>query len=152
MARQLKDRFDAEADALGARPVRTTIRWGIVALTVAVVLILVAGVVSFGLRWLNAGAEVAGSANVKGQYAAVIEDWNALEAAAANSCGAVDAGSEEGATFLEDPAFAYKAQYRHIAVDFSRRQQNIFEAEIVGPSGYPRMAPRLAEMEAQVCG
>jgi hypothetical protein len=124
------------------------LKWG--AAAIAVVVLVVA--VSFGFRWLGAATEVAGPDNVRQQFGAVIEDWNAMEAAAANVCGASNSeGSRQGTTFLEDPAFAYKAQYRRIAVDYNRRQANIFEAKVVGPGGYPRVAPTLAEMQARVC-
>ena len=147
------DRFDREADRWERRPVGTSIRWGVATIVVVVALILVGGVAHFALGWLGAVADVAGPRNVKAQYAAVIEDWNAMEAAAANACGATDApASRQGPTFLEDPAFAYKAKYRSITVDYNRRQANIFEAKEVGPGGYPPRAPALSVMEARVCG
>lgn len=146
------DRFDREGERWERRPVGTSIRWGLAALAVIVVLALAGGVAHFALGWLGAAAEVAGPRNVKAQYAAVIEDWNALEAAAENACGATDApGGPRSAMLLEDPAFAYKAQYRRIAVDFNRRQANIFEAEVVGPSGYPKRAPVVEAMQRRVC-
>lgn len=126
---------------------RGLFKWGAIGLALIVLLM----VVGFGLSWLGAAGEVAGPNNVRSQYAGVIGDWNALEAAAENACGAADQNSQAGPTLLEDPALAYKAQYRHIAVDFNRRQQNIFEAKAVGPSGYPPSAPTLTEMEARVC-
>lgn len=43
------------------------------------------------------------------------------------------------------------AQYRKIAIDYNRRQANLFEAEKVGPPGYPKQAPTLTQMQAKVC-
>lgn len=122
----------------------------LVALFVVIGLISLVG--HFALGWFNKAADVAGPENVSTQYAKVIEDWNSLEAEAINACGAEDVASQSGdPTLLEDPAFAYKAQFRRTAVDFNRRQQNIFEAKIVGPSGYPQTAPSLEVMQAKVC-
>lgn len=126
-------------------------RWGAGALVLLMALVIVAGLLRFAFGWLGAAGEVAGPGNVKTQYSAVIEGWNALEAAAANACGASADAGEQGPTFLEDPAFAYQAQYRRIAIDYNRRQANIFEARLVGPKGYPASAPSLAEMQRRVC-
>lgn len=145
-------RLDREADRFEQKPVGTTIRWGIVLIFVCTVLIVVGGVAHFALGWLGAAADVAGPDNVKTQYATVIEDWNAMEVAAQNACAAENTpDSKQGPTFLEDPSFAYAAQYRHITVDYNRRQNNLFEAKVVGPGGYPRVAPSLEEMQTEVC-
>lgn len=122
----------------------------IIALFVVISIIALVGY--FALGWFNKAAEVAGPENVSSQYEAVIGDWNAMEAAAVNACAAENSAKQENdPTLLEDPSFAYQAKYRQIAVDFNRRQQNIFEAKAVGPSGYPRTAPSLGEMQTKVC-
>jgi hypothetical protein len=149
-----EDRAEREADRFGDRPVRTGIRWGLGVIAVVVVLAVVIGVIGWIGNWFNTAAEVAGPENVKAQYHAVIEDWNAMEAAAENACGAENSkGSRQSPTLLEDPALAYKAKYRQIVVDYNRRQANIFEAKVVGPSfnEYPQRAPTLTEMQARVC-
>lgn len=148
----LDRRLQREADRFGERPARTTMRWGLVATGVVVVLVIVIGAASFGLGWIGAGKDVVSPTNVKAQYAAVIEGFEAMQAAAANACQARTAAREDGdPTLVESPALAYEAQYRRIAVDYNRRQANIFEAKAVGPKGYPREAPSLAAMQAEVC-
>lgn len=127
-------------------PLRSSIRWGVGAAAVIGVLILVAIVLSFVLGWIGKAAEVAGPENVSTQYHQVIQDWNAMEAAAGNYCSAKNSKpGPNSPELVEDPAFAYAAQYRHITVDYNERQNNIFEAGVVGPSGYPRQAPSLDE-------
>lgn len=150
-------RIDDEADRFEQRPVRTGLKWWVVIVALVTAMVVVAGVAGFALNWLGAATDVVSPTNVKEQYAAVIEDWNALEASAENACGAEDAAhSQQGPTLVEDPALAYKAKYRSIAVDYNRRETNIFEANLVGPSNCgardcPRLAPNLSEMQAQVC-
>lgn len=144
-----EDRWEERANRWADRFTNHPVLWSALAI-IGVVLFI--GVVGWAGGWINAAKEVVSPANVKEQYARVIEDYKAMEVAASNACGAEDSkGSRQGPTFLEDPAFAYKAQYRHITVDYNRRQNNIFEAGVVGPSGYPRNAPTLEEMQAEVC-
>lgn len=128
------------------KPTRSTLKVGLWVLGVCAVLALVIIPLSFVLGWLGKAAEVAGPENVSTQYATVIEDWNAMQAAAGNYCSAKNSKTDENSpTLVEDPAFAYAAQYRHITVDYNRRMNNIFEGGVVGPSGYPKTAPSLEE-------
>ncbi len=145
-------RVSHEADRLADRPVRTAIRWGLGILAVVAVLTLAVGAVGFVGGWFNAGKDIVSPTNVKAQYAAVIEDWEAMQAAAANACQARTAARADGdPTLVESPALAYEAQYRRIAVDYNRRRANLFEAKIVGPKGYPSRAPTLRQVQQEVC-
>lgn len=154
---RLDDRLEREGEALGARPVGTSIRWGLAVLAIVVVLAIAGGIAHFALGWLGAAGDVVGPGNVKTQYAAVIGDWQALEQEAANACAAKNAAANGSSpTLLEDPAFAYAAKYRSTAADYNRRMANVFEAGLVGPSncgdvGCPRLAPTLATMQQRVC-
>lgn len=122
----------------------------IIGLFLVIGLLGLAGHFVFG--WFGKAASVAGPENVSTQYHEVIVDWNGMQQAAINACGATSSAKQTGdPTLLEDPAFAYKALYRKIVVDYNTRQNNIFEAKLVGPSGYPRVAPSLEAMQAQVC-
>ncbi|HTU15661.1 MAG TPA: hypothetical protein VMF31_10710 [Solirubrobacterales bacterium] len=119
------------------------------AIGVFLVVFLGLSALGFGLSWFNTGKDIVSPENVKTQYAAVIEGYESLEATAANACAAT--GAETDNTLLEDPEFAYAAQYRKVAIDYNRRTANVFEAGKVGPPGYPDRAPALAEMQAKVC-
>lgn len=131
---------------------RHPVRTGLLIAGSAFALLVILAVLGFALGWVNKAAQVAGPENVSSQYHYVIEDYNALEAAAGNYCAAKNSKpSANSPELVEDPAFAYAAQYRHITVDYDERQNNIFEAGVVGPSGYPRNAPTLDEMTRQVC-
>ncbi len=149
---------DREISKFEAHPFWSGFKWLLGIVGIIMVIAVVGGIGHFVLGWFNAGAEIVSPANVKEQYGRVIEDWNSLEAAAQNACGAEDAAKHGnvGPTLLEDPALAYKAKYRQIAVDYNRRQTNIFEAKLVGPSNCgaqdcPRLAPTLGEMQKKVC-
>lgn len=148
----LNSRVEGWGTQFGAHPVRFAFKalaW--LALFVAVI-VIVGGVIGLALGWFNAGKDVVGPANVKAQYRAVIEDWQGMEAAAANACEAAKQARESGdPTLVENPALAYDAQYRRIVVDYNRRWANIFEAKAVGPNGYPSVAPTLKRMEGRVC-
>lgn len=149
MTRPNEDIWLDRGEKWGGRFTRHPVLWTI---AIVVALFLAANSLGFFGSWFNAGREIVSPANVKTQYHAVITDWNAMEVAAENACNASNSGNgEQGPTLLEDPAFAYKAQYRHVTVDYNTRQNNIFEAEQVGPSGYPRVAPNLSQMQRRVC-
>lgn len=108
----------------------------------------------------NEAKRVVGVENVKEQNTAIIEDWESMEAAAANACGAKTAAKESGDPVLvEDPALAYKATYRRIRVDYNRRMANLYEAQAVrglplphNLKSYPKIAPTVEEKMAEVCG
>lgn len=143
---------DRHAGALADRPKRTLAKWFGGFLAVLLVLTIGFGALSWVLSWGGEAKRVTGVENVREQYATVIEDWQAMEAAAANACQAKDAAREQGdPTIVESPSLAYDSQYRRIVVDYNRRQANLFEARLVGPKGYPRVAPTLAVMQARVC-
>lgn len=145
-----EEKWDRRLDYAEEHPTRSVFKVAGWLALIMVALIIAFSVGRFAFGWFGATADIFGPANVKAQYAAVIEDWNAMEAAAENACAAKDV-SRQGPTFLEDPAFAYKAKYRQIAVDYNRRQANFFEAKEVGPSGYASRALTLPAMEARVC-
>lgn len=145
--------WDERGSKWGGRFTRHPFGWSLIVL---IGIVAVMGSLSFIFGWINTAADVASPRNVTTQYAAVIEDWNGLEAAAENACNASSARTEQGPTLLEDPALAYKAKYRQIAVDYNRRQTNIFEAGLVGPDNCGAeqcrdLAPTLAEMQRRVC-
>jgi hypothetical protein len=149
VTRSNEDIWADRGEKWGDRLTRHPIGWGVAAV---VGIVLLVGALNFAFGWIGAATSVVEPANVKAQYRAVITDWNAMEVAAENACGAENSGNnEQGPTLLEDPAFAYKAQYRHITVDYNARQNNLFEAERVGPGGYPKRAPSLPDMQARVC-
>lgn len=93
--------------------------------------------------WFSEGQRVTGPANVSAQYGAVIDDWQSLITEAQNACDVTVKTNSDSPTFVEDPALAYKAQFRNTRTDYNRRMQNIFEAKLVGPRGYPRTVPVL---------
>lgn len=148
---RLDDRYQSEEDRFAAHPIGSSIRWGVALIVIVIVLGFVFTIGHFALGWFNKAAEVAGPQNVSAQYQAVIGDWNAMQAEAANYCSVKDEKSPPGTIIAEGPSFAYAAKYRQTAIDFNTRQQDIFEAKAVGPSGYPQTAPTLDEMTAQVC-
>lgn len=143
--------WNDRADRFEERPVRTGFRWGVITAAIVALIIFVGGVGKFVFGWGSAAVNVVSPANVTAQYQAIIEGYESLEAAAANACDAERSG-QASSTLIEDPAFAYAAQYRKIAVSYNRRQANIFEARKVGPKGYPKKAPTLKEMQAEICG
>lgn len=149
---RVEDKLVNQADKFSKNPVKQTFKVALIILAIVVGLSVVGGTLGFIGGWFNKAAEVAGPANVSSQYKAVINDYKAMEAAAMNACNIVNTKSEDADPMLvEDPAFAYNAQYRRIAVDYNTRQNNIFQAKLVGPKGYPRNAPSLEAMKAKVC-
>lgn len=121
---------------------QTPLGLGLKILAIIVALGIVFSIIGWFGGWFNEAKRVTSPNNVRNQYATVIGDWQALISEAQNACSAVRAArSDDDPTFVEDPALAYEAKYRSTRNDYNRRQQNIFEAGLVGPRGYPRTVP-----------
>ena len=154
-----EERADRAYTSATDHPVRTGLKWlgGLIA--AVLVLSLIFGAVSWIGSWGDEAKRVTSPANVREQNTQIIEDWEAMTAAAENACDAKTAAKKEGdPTLVEDPTLAYKATYRRIRVDYNRRMANLYEAQAVRnlplPSNlrsYPKIAPALNEMMSEVC-
>jgi hypothetical protein len=119
----------------------------VVGWTAAVIVVLfivnaIGGFVNFGAEAVHETQRVLSVKNIREQRTAIIEDWQQLLVATGNACEAVNAKPDENApTLVENPAMAYAATARRARTDYNRRQHNLFEAEKVGPPGYPRTVP-----------
>lgn len=144
------ERYEKASSDFERRPVRTGMKWFIGISALCGVLVLIVGLFGLVGGWINAGGDIISAENKKTQNRALYEGWEALQAAAINACAAENAPDTES-TLIEDPAFAYAAQYRRIAVEYNRRWNDIFEAKIVGPRDIPQEAPSLKELQARLC-
>ena len=118
------------------------LRWGRIIATVlgiVIALTVVFGILGLANDWFNEGRRIVGPENVSAQHRAIIGDYEGMISAAQNACNAEDGAkrSQDDPTFVEDPAAAYAASFYRIREDYQRRQKNLFEAKLVGPSGYP---------------
>lgn len=93
--------------------------------------------------YVEKGKKVVGADNMEDQYNRVITDYNSLQTSADNACAAQgdEKKDDSDPVLVEGPALAYAATYRKIWVDYNTRMNNIFEAGLVGPPGYPRRIP-----------
>lgn len=149
---RLDDRLNREGERFERSPFLSLFKWAAILVAVLLVIGAIFGVGSFVSRWVGTGAEIVGPTNVKEQHRLVIGEWEALQQEAANACAARTAPQNaQSPSFLEDPAFAYAAKYRDTRAGYNRRMNNLFEAGIVAPSGYPKIAPTLEEMQRRVC-
>lgn len=153
---RLEDRVNAwgerQAGNLADHPKRTIGKYLAIFIGVILVLSIIGGILHFAGVWGNEAKRVVSPENVTQQYDAVITDWQGLQVAADNACNAQDAAKQDGDPVLvEDPAQAYKATYLKIQADYNQRQQNIFKANKVGPSGYPKTAPVVPARGADWC-
>lgn len=102
---------------------------------------LVFGIIGFTQGWFRAATDIVSPDNVKRQHAQVIGKYEDLIAAADNTCTVQEAGESEvtdrSATFVESPTLAYEATFRSIVADYNASVDNLFEAGIVAPPGYP---------------
>lgn len=143
---------DRTAGNLADHPKRTLAKWGMVFFTVVIVLGIIGSIFGYVHSWGNEAARVVSPVNVTEQFDAVITDWQDMQAAADNACNAQTAAKRTSdPVMVEDPALAYAATYRRIAVDYNARQQNIFKAGKVGPPGYPKTAP-VVPAQGDWCG
>lgn len=125
-----------------------TFRWGLIAVLTIVIIILL-GVVgracTVGGGYADEAQRVISVPNVKEQKTTLINLYNSAQTAADNACNAGQMAKDDNSpTLVEDPALAYKATYRKIIVEYNRRQDNLFEARVVGPQGYPKRIPDVA--------
>lgn len=150
-----EERGDKLYSDLTYKPKRTVAKWFFWTLGVVLAISLLFGAIRWIGSWGSEAARVTGVENTREQYQALIGGYENLKAAAINSCNAGDGEvSDAGPTLLEDPTVAYAATYNRIAADYNRRFANWFEAGgllVDLPSEYPREAPTLEEMQAQVC-
>lgn len=143
------DRVERYADRFEDRPFRTAFGWLLKGLLILAVLMVVVGgflrVTGFLGLWADEATRVVSPANVREQHTLIAQDWQELRAAADKVCqaGASQTGGENDPTFLEDPLVAMKSVYYTARSDYNRRMNNLFEARIVAPSGYPRYVPEL---------
>lgn len=110
------------------------------ALTVAALALAGAAMTGCGVinSWVGKGTEMVSAPHVTEMHELVITHYNALIASSENACNAVTvAGNGRSATLVEDPAMAYAATYRAITADYSSALENVFEAGLVGPPGFP---------------
>lgn len=143
--------FDRRARSLAnsRHPVLKVCGWIAVIVVACIAISIVSGVINFGSSYVQAGKQIISVQNVKAQRTALIGDWQALLNATGNACDAINSKQNSNSpTLVEDPAFAYAATVRNIRADYNRRQHNLFEAEVVGPPGYPRTVPDQALMDS----
>lgn len=156
---RLERRAEREAGSLADRPGRTVVKWLIALAVLVLVSSAIFGVVSWISSWGGEAKRLTGPEHSREQVTAVLQDWNELQASAGNVCQAGEGrGGASDPTLIEHPEFAYAAQYRRIAADYSRRMSNFFEAAVTRKlpipdsiGNLPRSAPSLTQMERRVC-
>jgi hypothetical protein len=142
-----------------AHPFRVGLKWLLTAVVMIAIVVAVIAGISWVFGWGNEAGRITGPGNVREQNTAIIDDYEAMDAAAANACEAKTASNgSDDPTLVEDPALAYKATYRRIRVDYNRRMANLYEAQAVRnlplPSNlrsYPRRAPALEQKMKEAC-
>lgn len=148
-------RFDEKTESAWNHPVKAF--FAVVGVVLAVAAVF--AVIGLAAGWFSGTANLASFEHSKTQTTAVLDDWTRMEATAGNVCGITEgARSDDDPTLVEDPSFAYSATYRSIKADYDRRMNNLFEAAVTRQlplpaaiRGYPKIAPTLKEMQAQVC-
>lgn len=150
--RNLEERSRRLGNAALDHPYRTGTKALVAIVALVVIVALISDIGHWAFGWFNGAAEVTGFQNTKQQYGIIISDYEGLKAAARNACRAEDAAKANGSpTLVEDPAMAYEATYERIAVDYNTHENDVFQGGLVGPGGYPKHAPSLEAMQAQVC-
>jgi len=104
---------------------------------------IVVGVAGFVGRWWDRGVEVVSPENVTEQHRGIIQQWESMKVSASNACSAVQQseGNSKSPTMVEDVTLAYAATFRNSVAEYQRRMDNLFEAKIVAPPGYPTDVP-----------
>ena len=157
-----EERADRAYTNVTDRPGRTLTKWFLIALALILALSILGGIIAYVGSWGEEAKRVTSPENVRDQNTEIIRDWEAMESTAKIACRAKAAGTsekEEGdPTILEDPSVAYESNYETPRQDYDRRMANLYEAQAVRglplPSNlrsYPKVAPTLEEMQAQVC-
>lgn len=102
-----------------------------------------ASALGLALGWFERGVQVVSPQNVTEQHRGIIQQWEAMKVSASNACSAVEQseGNSKSPTMVEDVTLAYAATFRNSVAEYQRRMDNLFEAKIVAPSGYPSDVP-----------
>jgi hypothetical protein len=127
-------------------------------IVVASLLVVVAAVGLWVVRWLMVPADVASPENVKKQWASIYQHLEALDATAQQICSAEravasanSASQAEEATQRRSQLMAYEQNYARIQGEYNAKLRNAFEAKHVKPSDVPDKAPALADVKTRVC-
>lgn len=116
------------------------------ALGIFVVIGIIFAIIGFFGGWGQKALDTVSAQHVSEQYGEVIRNWNGLTTAADNACSAAQAETDsDSPTFVEAPGQAYIATYRNLRTEYNSAWQNIFDAKLVGPAGYPHEVPNYPE-------
>lgn len=153
MADRRDDIWEGRADRaysdLTYKPKRTLAKWAVGIGLVLIFIALIAGIGKFACGWGNEAARIAGPQNTREQFTALYDLYENMQATAGNVCDVKNSeASVNSPVIIEDPEFAYAAQYRRIEAEYNRRMENEFEAEwlLIHPDGLPHRAPSLDDM------
>ena len=143
--------WDERADRFERKPISTSLRWTFIGVGLVVIAFIVITVLGFAGGWGVKAVSVVSPENVSKQYSVVIKTWEALETTASNACQAAGPAdtSSNAPTLVESPSFAYSATYRNVRAKYNAAQENVFEAKLVGPAGYPKSVPDFAEAQGK---
>lgn len=155
-----QDRGDKAYTKFTNNPWRTGFKWLLIFLAVVIAISVLFAVIGWIGSWGDEAKRVTSPQNVREQNTRIIDDWEGMQAAGMNVCNVQSSAAkgETDPTLIEDPALAYKAQYRRIRVDYNRRMANLYEAQAVRsiplPSNlrsYPEVAPTVEEFTSTAC-
>ncbi|MEX1113223.1 MAG: hypothetical protein WD603_01055 [Patescibacteria group bacterium] len=134
---------ERQAGNLADRPGRTLFKWFVSLLALVLAIGLLGQAIGFISLWGGEAQRITGPDNVRDQHTAIIGTWEDMISAAETACQVGDGGERTSVdpTLVEDTAIAYSSTFRNIRAEYNRRQQNLFEARLVGPKGYPRTVP-----------
>lgn len=148
---RLEDRIDHGAGNWADKPARTTVKWGLVAVAIFVVISVVGGFIALAGGWFSGTADLVSFDNFEEQHGQLWEDWESMEAIQINVCiaeEALDAAIERGAnettiSTRETQLLAQQQLYQGVAADYDARMANFFEtlSGFVAPAELPDKAP-----------
>jgi len=148
MARRIKDYDEDYVSNLTPAGIFFRVLGTIVVLGVLVTLL------GIPLGWFNKAVEVVSPKNVEAQYAAIYQDYQALQKGAQNVCDMRSARdqstSDDEKSQRVSQVLAVQQLFNRNAADYDARWQNAFQAKFVGPHDVPTTAPLLADLTTKI--
>jgi len=117
--------------------------------------IILVGVISWGMGWLAVPGQVVSPQNVRVQWAWAYDTEESLGAAAIQYCAAVAALDASGTEFAREQRQTQvtfmEQNYARIAAEYNGRMRDAFRAGLVAPPDVRDRAISLEDMVLQVC-
>lgn len=120
-----------------------------------ILVVVLVGIIGWGIRWASVPGQVASPENVRKQWAFAYDYDESLQSAARQVCAAeqalADTKDATERSQRRSQLMALEQNYSRIQAEYNAKLRNAFDAKLVAPSDVPAKAPDLATNKSRVC-